>query len=329
MTSWLNASFSGLSRAAAGRQAVAVIVSVARRHGDRRRPYALFALLAAGALAVSARGEDTFFAQRVAPIFEQKCVACHGEKKQKGKLRLDSFAQLMRGGEGGGVVKAGAPKASELFIRVTMDPEDEDFMPADSKPPLTPDEVKVLELWIAAGASETTSLAAIKGAPALAARKAPVAALAPDWHPRAAQIAQFEKSTGLRLVPRSAVPTDGLVLRTASAPTRCDDAALAQLAPLADLVVEAELARTKITDVGLVSLATFSNLCALDLTRTAVTSGGLGTLVPLQKLESINLTSTEVDDTGVARLKQLPALRKTWVFGTRVSTVAEDPAAAK
>ena len=235
----------------------------------------------------------------------------------------------MRGGEGGAVVKAGEATGSELFIRVTLHPEDEDFMPADSKPPLTPDEVKVLELWIAAGASETAPLAAIKGALALAAPKAPVAALAPDWHPRAVQIAQFEKSTGLRLVPRSAVPTDGLVLRTASSPGRCDDAALAQLAPLADLVVEAELARTKITDAGLVSLATFSNLRALDLTRTAVTSAGLGKLVPLQKLESINLTSTGVDDTGVAGLKQLPALRKTWVFDTRVSTIAEAAAAAK
>ena len=285
--------------------------------------------LAVFATVAAARAEDTFYARRVAPILEQKCTGCHGEKKQKGKLRLDSFAHLMRGGEGGGVVKAGEAKDSELFIRVTLHPEDEDFMPSDSKPPLTPEEVKVLELWIAAGASETAPLSSIKGAPAFAAPKAPVAALAPDWHPRSAQIARLEKELGLRLVARSLLPTDGLVLRTAGAPTRCDDAALAKLAPVADLIVEAELARTKITDAGLVSLATFSNLRALDLTRTAVTSDGLGKLVPLQKLESINLTSTGVDDTGVARLKPLPALRKTWVFDTRVSPIAEDPAAAK
>jgi hypothetical protein len=284
--------------------------------------------LAVLAAVVAARAEDTFYAQRVAPILEQKCVTCHGEKKQKGKLRLDSFAQLMRGGEGGGVVQAGEAKDSALFVRVTLHPEDEDFMPADSKPPLTPDEVKVLELWIAAGASETAPLSSIQGAPALAAPKAPMVALAPDWRPRAAQIVQLEKALGLRLVARSHLPTDGLVLRTAGAPGRCDDAALAQLAPVADLIVEAELARTKITDAGLVSLATFSNLRALDLTRTAVTSGGLGNLAPLGKLESLNLTSTGVDDAGVARLKDLPALRKTWVFDTRAAAVAEDPAAS-
>ena len=285
-----------------------------------RRAVPALAVLGA---AVAARAEDTFYAQRVAPILEQKCVACHGEKKQKGKLRLDSFAQLMRGGEGGGVVQAGEAKDSELFVRVTLHPEDEDFMPADSKPPLTPEEVKVLELWIAAGASETAPLSSIKGAPALAAPKAPVA---PDWQPRSAQIARLEEELGVRLVARSHLPTDGLVLRTAGAPTRCDDAALAKLAPVADLIVEAELARTKITDAGLVWLATFSNLRALDLTRTRVTSAGLGSLASLGKLESLNLTSTGVDDAGVARLKDLPALRKTWVFDTGVGAVAEDPA---
>ena len=267
----------------------------------------------------SSRAEDTFFAQRVAPIFEQKCVACHGEKKQKGALRLDSFAQLMRGGEGGGVVKAGAPKASELFIRVTMDPTDEEFMPADSKPPLTPDEVKVLEVWIAAGASETALLSSIKGAPALAAPQGPTVVLAPDWHPRALQIAQLEKTLGLRLVPRSHVPTDGLVLRTASSPGRCDDAALAQLAAVADLIVEAELARTQITDAGLTSIAAFANLRTLDLTRTAVTSAGVGKLVVLQKLEAINLTSTAVDDAGVAPLRSVASLKNVWTFDTKVS----------
>ena len=80
------------------------------------------------------------------------------------------------------------------------------------------------------------------------------------------QIAALEKSLGVRLVPRSRLATDGLVLRTASAPSRATDAALAQLAPIADLIVEAELARTKVTDAGLATLATFTNLRTLDLT---------------------------------------------------------------
>ncbi len=296
---------------------------MSRRPGGERRSYAKFLGLAAVVFALPARAEDTFYAQRVAPILEQKCVVCHGEKKQKGRLRLDSFAHLQRGGEAGSSVKPGDPKESELYVRVTMHPEDEDFMPADSKPPLTSDEVKVLELWIAAGASETAPLSSIKNAPVLAAPKAPAAALAPDWRPRAAQIAQFEKSTGLRLVSRSAVATDGLVLRTASSPGRCDDAALAKLAPLADLIVEAELARTKITDAGLATVATLTNVRALDLTRTAVTSAGVAKLAALQKLETVNLTSTAVDDAGVAPLRALASLKNAWTFDTKVSAPAQ------
>lgn len=272
------------------------------------------------------RAEDTFYAQRVAPLLDKHCVACHGPKKQKGDLRLDSFAWLMKGGKNGAVVKAGDTKDSELHLRVTLKPDDEDFMPADSKPPLKPDEVKVLQLWIAAGASDQTPLSAIKGAPALAAPKPPAVPLVADWQPRRSQIAALEKSLGLRLVPRSRVATDGLVLRTASAPSRCDDAALAQLAPVADLIVEAELARTKITDAGLASVATFTSLRTLDLTRTAVTSAGVARLATLKKLESLNLTSTTVDDAGAVALKTLPALKHTWLYGTKVTAPA--PASA-
>jgi len=58
----------------------------------------------------------------------------------------------------------------------------------------------------------------------------------------------LEASLGIRLVPRSQNPTDGLILRTAGAPERCNDATLAQLAPVASLIVDAELARTMVTD---------------------------------------------------------------------------------
>src|SRR5262249_20282160 len=59
-----------------------------------------------------------FFATRVQPIFEDKCTLCHGPEKKKGKLRLDSFENVMKGGKDGLVIKAGDPKHSELIRRV-------------------------------------------------------------------------------------------------------------------------------------------------------------------------------------------------------------------
>lgn len=260
--------------------------------------------------------ETSFYAERVAPILDQHCVACHGPEKAKGKLRVDTFAHIKRGGDAGVVVQSGDVKGSELFRRVTLPKDDEDVMPADGKPLLSANEIKVLELWIAGGASETAPSSAFPGAPALK-KKAEVVALTGDWRPRSAEIAALEKSTGVRLVPRSQLATDGLLLRTASAPSRCDDAALAKLAPLKEFIVEAELARTKVTDAGLKQLGTWTNLREVDLTRTKITSAGVAALVPLNKLEVVNLTNTAVDAEGVAALKKAPALKQVWLFGTK------------
>ncbi len=135
----------------------------------------------------------------------------------------------------------------------------------------------------------------------------------------------MERELGVKLAPRSQVATDGLVLRTASAPARCDDATLARLAPVAAFIVEAQLARTQISDAGLAALATWENLRLLDLTRTAVTSGGLAELAKLTKLETINLTDTAVDDTGLDKLRAAPSLQRLWVFGTKVTDAKEAP----
>lgn len=275
------------------------------------------------ALAAALRAEPSFYTARVAPIFDRHCVVCHGAEKQKAKLRLDSFEHAMRGAESGAMIKPDDAKGSELFRRITLPKDDDEVMPSDGKPLLSPEEIKIVELWIAAGASATKPLADFPTAPVPKAARPPAPPLAPDWRPRAADIAAFEKSTGLRLVPRSQIVTDGLVVRTASAPARCDDAALAKLAPIAPLIVEAELARTKVTDAGLKSLAKLPNLRALDLTRTAVTSAGLASLTGLKNLEALNLTDTAIDDAGVAKLKALPALKRTWLFGTKAAAGSE------
>ncbi len=277
-------------------------------------------------LAPALRAEPSFYAARVAPIFERHCTVCHGAEKQKAKLRLDSFEHALRGAESGAVIKPGDPKGSELFRRITLKRDDEDVMPSDGKPLLSAEEIKLIELWIAGGASAARPIADFPDAPAPKAARAATPAFAPDWRPHAAEIAALEKATGLRLAPRSQVSTDGLILRTASAPARCDDAAIMKLAPLAPFIVEAELARTKVTDAGLKALAKCSNLRTLDLTGTAISSAGLASLAGLNKLEALNLTDTAVDDAGMERLKALPSLRRKWLFGTKVSDSEPAPA---
>jgi Planctomycete cytochrome C len=259
----------------------------------------------------------TFYASRVAPIFEDKCSNCHNAEKRKGKLRLDTFENVMRGGKDGIVIKPGDTSHSELFRRINLPPEDKDFMPTDGKPPLTSSEIKVIELWIASGASSSLPALEVRGAPPLPILRSSVLPLAGDYRPQLKIIAALEQELGVQLVPRSQNPTDGLILRTMSAPERCDDAALARLKSIGNLIVDAELARTKVTDAGLKILATFSNIRSLDLAHTTVTSTGVPRLADLNHLETLNLTATLVDDAGIAKLRRKQTLKRLYLFETK------------
>ena len=270
----------------------------------------------------SASVSVAFFATRVAPIFADRCVVCHGPEKKKGKLRLDSFELVLQGGKDGVIVVPGNAKGSELIRRVTLPRDHKDAMPAEGKPGLTSAEIKVLELWINSGAAKTVAAEEVRDAPPVPSPKPELPPLTADYHPRLERIEALQTELGLRLVPRTQNPRDGLILRTVTAPERCDDAALAALVPLADLIIDAELARTKITDQGLKTLGRFANLRSIDLSHTAVTSLGIAALVKLNKLESLNLTGTSVDDTGILPFRHKPGLRHLYLFETKTTPPA-------
>jgi hypothetical protein len=93
-----------------------------------------------------------FYAVHIAPLFERSCVSCHKQAKHKGGLRMDTYAELMQGGEDGPVVVPGKPDSSDIIRRLKLPPADDDSMPSDGDKPLTPEEIQMVEHWIAAGA---------------------------------------------------------------------------------------------------------------------------------------------------------------------------------
>jgi uncharacterized membrane protein/mono/diheme cytochrome c family protein len=102
----------------------------------------------------SALARTTLYAARIAPLLTRNCVACHGQKKVKGGLRLDSYAGILRGGEDGPALAPWHPEKSELLRRVTLPADDDDAMPSGGRKALTPAEIGLLRAWIAAGASD-------------------------------------------------------------------------------------------------------------------------------------------------------------------------------
>ncbi|MEY3853709.1 MAG: hypothetical protein RI910_2689, partial [Verrucomicrobiota bacterium] len=84
----------------------------------------------------------------IRPILEAHCVACHGAKKVKGKLRMDSLEAIKKGGSEGSAFVAGDLKKSLMHVRVTLDPKDEEFMPPEGEKPLSKEQVQSLGFWI-------------------------------------------------------------------------------------------------------------------------------------------------------------------------------------
>jgi hypothetical protein len=62
--------------------------------------------------------EAEFFERRVRPVLVEKCLKCHGPKKQMGGLRLDSREAALQGGDGGPAVRPGDPDGSPLVQAV-------------------------------------------------------------------------------------------------------------------------------------------------------------------------------------------------------------------
>jgi len=264
---------------------------------------------------------NSFFAKHIYPVLDTKCVSCHGTTKEQGGLRLDSYESLMAGGKDGIVIAPRNPDGSLLLKKVTLPPSDPHFMPAEGRAPLTPDEIARIRAWVSAGASpEARSVPGIFIAGDEEEAPPPVG----DYSALMPQIQQMQMSQGAKLVPVSAEPSDGLILRTTDVASTFDDAQLAKFQKFALFIVEAELGRTAVTDDSISTLIQFKNLRALHLEGTAVTGRNLAKLTSLPQLAYLNLSATKVSSDALGPLKNMPNLRHLYVFNSPAEPASAD-----
>jgi len=110
-------------------------------------PFLLLALFASTASADEPVNHE-FFEKKVRPILVANCVSCHGAKKDKGGLRLDSKAGFTKGGDTGAVVKAGDLDKS-LLVQVVRYGDDIKMPP---KGKLSDADIAILTTWVKGGA---------------------------------------------------------------------------------------------------------------------------------------------------------------------------------
>ena len=101
-------------------------------------------------------GERVQFEKHVLPLLERSCFECHSAKlkKPKGGIRLDDLATIRAKSKTDNLVFPHKPERSTLLKSITLEPNDDNFMPPNGKgKPLSPEEVATVKRWLDEGAS--------------------------------------------------------------------------------------------------------------------------------------------------------------------------------
>jgi mono/diheme cytochrome c family protein len=101
----------------------------------------------------TAHGAELVTESDVLPIFQMRCVVCHGKRKQEGGLDLRTQASRMKGGNSGPALVPGKPDESLIMKTILSGqmPPPKLLVDFFVRPPTTP-EVEKLRRWIAGGA---------------------------------------------------------------------------------------------------------------------------------------------------------------------------------
>jgi uncharacterized membrane protein len=103
----------------------------------------------------AAKKAGVTFDADIKPIIEKSCLKCHSGEKPKGKFRVDTKENILKGADGEKVVEVGNSAKSEMIHVVADLVADEEMPPLDKRdkyPALTKDQIGLLRAWIDQGA---------------------------------------------------------------------------------------------------------------------------------------------------------------------------------
>lgn len=259
------------------------------------------------------------------PIFEAKCISCHGEEVQRGGLNMATVEVLQEGGDDGPVVALGNTAESELFRRVTLPQKNIKFMPPTEEA-LTYDEIKTLEWWIEQGASfedPVTAFEVTDNIKPVLLRRYGLDTDPKPWY----EMVKLAPVDGMQI---EALQKIGFKVRTLGATNPLldikysgDDLTLEKINELEKVknhVTWLSLAQTNIEDEWLASVGQFSNLTRLQLEKTSITDNAISHLSGLEHLEALNLYGTTVTNECLSDIEKIGSLKRVYLWGTKVTS---------
>ena len=90
------------------------------------------------------------YIREVKPIFAEHCYRCHGASQQKGDLRMDTAAAMLKGGENGAAFTPGKG-ADSLLVQALKGTHDSISQMPYKKSPLSDQQISIVEKWIDEG----------------------------------------------------------------------------------------------------------------------------------------------------------------------------------
>ena len=267
------------------------------------------------------------FTDLVQPILAQQCLACHNAEKLKGHLRLDSLAAITKGGGEGPAIVAGDSSTSLLIKRLLLPIDEHKHMPPAGRPQPTDDQLALLQWWIDSGAAPNKTVAELDAPPAISDAIANVLGIVRPPTPKPLPLAEIQPQAAtiaqsLHIIIELIAPDSPLLACNCSLKKVFGDHELAQLQPLAQNIVELNLAGTQITDTGLSIIAQMPNLQRLRLERTSITDAGIAHLTNLRNLDYLNLYACPITDASLKSLRGLPNLHHLYLWRTHATTQA-------
>jgi uncharacterized membrane protein/mono/diheme cytochrome c family protein len=266
----------------------------------------------------------------IQPILEMRCVQCHNTSKQKGDLRMDELALLLKGGKGGPALVAGKSEESDMIRRCLLPEKDDEHMPPKGKPQLSSDQIALLSWWIDQGAPADkkvaelekpegvkTALASLRSGVPGPDKASESAVLALKVEPADEKDIDALRKAGL-MVNNVSLDQNLIEVSAVNAPD-FNDSQMQLLTALSGQIAWLKLSGTKITDTGMKEIAKLKNLNKLHLEHTAITDAGIANLKSLSYLEYVNLLDTKVTDVGLKHVAAIKGMKSLYVWNSAVT----------
>lgn len=268
--------------------------------------------------------EAKVHADIIQPILDAKCVSCHNQNKIKGGLLMTSTQDLLKGGDSGSIfdsIKGKPLIAHRLYLPM----EDEEHMPPKGKVQVTPEEITLLEWWVANDhcldcktkdlmtsdrlATILASLEEDDSSHAIIAKQ--VEPVAPSW---------LNEVNESGITAYALAENNPLLIVSLFGSQKKLKEQLKLLEDYSENIVELNLANSQFNDTIADMITPFKHLTKLQIQNTAITDKSITIFEEFEYLESLNLYGTNVSAAVFESAKKIPNLKSIYLYQTQVTS---------